>query len=198
MVLDQQLTFEKHVKNVCRICNFHIKSLRSLRPSLDFKTAETIGRSIVMSKMDYCNSLLAYTSKRNVYRLQMVQNNLARLVFRSDYRQSASPILTSLHWLPIEQRIKYKINTMVFKSRINLLPDYLSRNLKVFASIRPIRLSMQNTYVIPRVNTEVARHSFNYAGAKLWNELSNELRSTDSYIEFRNLLKTYYFKLCIL
>ena len=87
---------------------------------------------------------------------------------------------------------------MVFKSRINLLPDYLSRNLKVFASIRPIRLSMQNTYVIPRVNTEVARHSFNYAGAKLWNELSNELRSTDSYIEFRNLLKTYYFKLCIL
>ena len=63
---------------------------------------------------------------------------------------------------------------MVFKSRINLLPDYLSRNLKVFASIRPIRLSMQNTYVIPRVNTEVARHSFNYAGAKLWNELSNE------------------------
>jgi hypothetical protein len=198
VVLDQQLTFEKHVKNVCRICNFHIKSLRSLRPSLDFKTAETIGRSIVMSKMDYCNSLLAYTSKRNVYRLQMVQNNLARLVFRSDYRQSASPILTSLHWLPIEQRIKYKITTMVFKSRINLLPDYLSRNLKVFASIRPIRLSMQNTYVIPRVNTEVARHSFNYAGAKLWNELSNELRSTDSYIEFRNLLKTYYFKLCIL
>ena len=52
--------------------------------------------------------------------------------------------------------------------------------------------------MIPRVNTEVARHSFNYAGAKLWNELSNELRSTDSYIEFRNLLKTYYFKLCIL
>lgn len=195
VVLDQHLTFEKHVKNLCRTCNFHIRSLRSLCSSLDSKTAETIGRSIVMSKMDYCNSLLAFTSKRNIHRIQVVQNNLARLVSGSDYRQSAAPILSSLHWLPIEQRIKYKITTMVFKSRINLLPEYLSNSLTVFTSARPIRTPFQNTYVIPRVRTEVAKQSFSYAGSKLWNDLSNELRATASYQGFKKLLKTHYFKL---
>ena len=75
VVFDQRLTFENHVKAVCRTCNFHIKSLRVLRPSLDTGTAEIIGRSIIMSRLDYCNSLLAFTSKQNIHRLQMVQNS---------------------------------------------------------------------------------------------------------------------------
>jgi len=195
VVLDQRLTFERHVRIVCRTCNFHIKSLRALRPSLDTNTAETIGRSIVMSRLDYCNSLLAFTSKQNVHRLQIVQNQLARLVSGSDYRQSATPILSSLHWLPVQQRIKYKIVTMVFKSRINLLPEYLSRSLTTFTSSRPIRSVMQNTYVVPRVKLEAAKHSFSYAGAKLWNNLPNDLRSKTSFQEFRRLLKTHYFNL---
>ena len=72
-VFDQRLTLENHVKAVCRTCNFHIKSLRVLRPSLDTGTAEIIDRSIIMSRLDYCNSLLAFTSKRNIHRRQMVQ-----------------------------------------------------------------------------------------------------------------------------
>ena len=67
VVFDQKLTFENHVKAVCRTCYFHIKSLRMLRPSLDTGTAETIGHSIIMSRLDYCNSLLAFTSKRNIH-----------------------------------------------------------------------------------------------------------------------------------
>ena len=135
VVFDQGLTFEDHVKAVCRTCYFHIKSLRMLRPSLDTGTAETIGRSIIMSRLDYCNSLLVFTSKRNIHRLQMVQNQLARVVSGSSYRQSAAPILLSLRWLPVQQRIEYKIVNMVFKSRINFLPEYLSRGLTVYTSV---------------------------------------------------------------
>ena len=193
VVFDQQLTLEKHVKNVCRVCNFHIMGLRSLRPSLDNKTAETIGRSIVMSRLDYCNSLLADTSKKNIHRLQMVQNNLARLVTRSEFRQSVKPILLALHWLPIEQRIDYKINMLMFKSRINLLPDYLSRELTVYVSTRPIRSNQQNTYVIPRVKNEIAKHSFFYTGARLWNDLPNNLRSLTSLPIFKKQLKSHLF-----
>jgi hypothetical protein len=93
VVFDQRLTFENHVKAVCRTCYFHIKSLRVLRPSLDTGTVEIIGRSIIMSRLDYCNSLLAFTSKRNIHRLQMVQNQW--VVSGSGYRQSATPILFS-------------------------------------------------------------------------------------------------------
>ena len=94
VVFDQRLTFENHAKAVCRTCYFHIKSLRVLRPSLDTVTAEIIGRSIIMSMVGlFFNSLLAFTSLRNIHRLQMVQNQLARVVSGSGYRQNAAPIL---------------------------------------------------------------------------------------------------------
>ena len=136
-----------------------------------------------------------FTSKQNIHRLQMVQNQLVRVVSGSGYRQSAAPILLSLLWLPVQRRIEYKIVNMVFKSRMNSLPEYLSRGLVVHTSVRPIRSSLSNTYVVPRVRLEVAKQSFTYAGAKLWNELPNGLRSTISYTEFKKLVKTHYFSL---
>ena len=126
---------------MCRVCNYHIKGLRSLRTSLDSSTAETIGRSIVMSRLDYCNSLLIGTSRRNIHRLQMVQNNLARVVSGVNFRENVHQVLTALHWLPVEQRIKFKVNVLVFKSRINCLPDLLSIegfNIVQFSAPYPI------------------------------------------------------------
>ena len=183
-LISLRLTFENHVKAVCRTCYVHIKSLRMLGPSLDTDTTETIGRSIMISRLDYCNSLLAFTSKQNIHRLQMVQNQLARVVSGSSYRQSAAPILLSLHWLHVQRRIEYKIVNMIFKSRMNSLPEYLSKGLAVHTSVRPIRSSLQNTYVVPRVRLEVAKQSFSYAWAKLWKWLPNVLWSKISYTEF--------------
>ena len=187
------LSLEDHVKNVCRVCNYHIKGLRSLRTSLDSSTAETIGRSIVMSRLDYCNSLLIGTSRRNIHRLQMVQNNLARVVSGVNFRENVHQVLTALHWLPVEQRIKFKVNVLVFKSRINCLPDYLLRDLTVYSSVRPIRSGLQNTYVVPRVKNEIAKHSFLYAGPKQWNDLPDSIRSISSLPVFKKQLKTFLF-----
>ena len=53
------------------------------------------------------------------------------------------------------------------KSRMNFLPEYLSRGLTVYTSVRSVRSSLQNTYVVPRVRLEVAKQSFSYADAKL-------------------------------
>ena len=123
----------------------------------------------------------------------MVQNQLTRVVSGSGYWQSAAPILLSLHWLPVQRRIEFKILNMVFKSRMNFLPEFLSRGLTVYTSVRPVRSSLQNAYVVPRIRLEVAKQSFSYAGAKLWNNLPNVLRSTISYTEFKKLVKTHYF-----
>jgi hypothetical protein len=193
VLLDQRLSLEDHVKNVCRVCNYHIKGLRSLRTSLDSSTAETIGRSIVMSRLDYCNSLLIGTSRRNIHRLQMVQNNLARVVSGVNFRENVHQVLTALHWLPVEQRIKFKVNVLVFKSRINCLPDYLSKDLTLYSSVRPIRSGLQNTYVVPRVKNEIAKHSFSYAGPKQWNDLPDSIRSISSLPVFKKQLKTFLF-----
>ena len=153
-----------------------------LRPSLDTGTAKTIGCSIIMSRLDYCNSLLAFTSKQNIHRLQMVQNQLTRVMSGSGFRQSAAPILLSFHWLSVQRRSDYKIVNMVFKSRMNFLPEYLYRDLTVYTSVRPVRSSLQIAYVLQWVRLEVAKQSFIYSGAKLWNNLPSVLRSTVSYL----------------
>ena len=81
----------------------------------------------------------------------------------------------------------------MFKSRINLLPDYLSSALVIHDSLRPVRSSLQDTYDIPRVRTEIAKHSFFYAGVDCWNNLPNNLRSIKSFPAFKKLLKTHFF-----
>ena len=68
----------------------------------------------VLSRLDYCNLLLAGCPKYLLSKLQKVQNNAARLIFRTTRSAHVTPMLHSLHWLPIEQRIKYKLSLLCF------------------------------------------------------------------------------------
>ena len=126
--------------------------------------------------------------------LQLVQNSLAQVVSGAAFRDRIRPVLARLHWLPIKQRIDYKLSTIVFKSHLNLLPDYLPGRLGIHESLRPVRYSLQDTYDIPRVRTEMAKHSFYYAGVKCWNSLPNNLRLIKSFPAFKKLLKTHFLK----
>jgi len=82
VTLDRQLTFDQHVNSVCKACYFHTRALRHVRKSLPDDVTKTVACSIVNSRLDYCNSLLAGTSASNINKLQRVQNTLARVVLR--------------------------------------------------------------------------------------------------------------------
>ena len=80
VTLDSALTLDKHVTEVVRAGNYHMRALRHIRPLLSLDSAKSIAASIVGSRLDYCNSVLLGTSERNFNRLQRVQNSLARCV----------------------------------------------------------------------------------------------------------------------
>ena len=83
---------------------------RCIRPFLDSRTASLIATSIVHSKLDYCNSLYYNLPKSQLNRLQQhIQNSLARAVVKAPKFSHTTPILKSLHWLKINERIEYKI-----------------------------------------------------------------------------------------
>jgi len=115
VTLDRTLCFDEHVKNMVRASNFHIKALRHIRPLLDNKVANTVACSIVTTRLDYCNSVLYGTSAANIKKLQRVQNSLARVVAGARRREHITPVLKDLHWLPIEQRIVYKVALIMHK-----------------------------------------------------------------------------------
>jgi hypothetical protein len=117
VTLDSHLNFDSHVSNICSSSYFHIRALRHIRPFLDIETSKTIACAIVGSRLDYANSVLTGISSHNIHRLQRVQNSLARVVTCSTSNSASS--LASLHWLPIQRRINYKLATVVYRSLHN-------------------------------------------------------------------------------
>jgi len=90
-------------------CYHHIRALRCIRPYLDLHSAKTVATSIVHSKLDYCNSLYYGLPKFQINRLQHIQNTLARTIVQAPKFKHITPILKSLHWLKVSERIEYEI-----------------------------------------------------------------------------------------
>ena len=104
-------------------------------------TSKTLISAFVLSRIDYCNFLLAGCPKQLIHKLQKVQNNAARLICRTPKFDHVSPVLHTLHWLPVEQVIEYKLLLLAFKSVNKDGPSYLSDLLKFYIPSRQLRSS---------------------------------------------------------
>ena len=68
--------------------------------------------AFILSRLDYCNAVLAGIPDEKIAKLQRIQNSAAQLVLRKSNRDSATALLRTLHWLPVNARIKYKVATL--------------------------------------------------------------------------------------
>ena len=194
VTIDRYLTFHEHISNTVRSCNYHIRSLRHIRRLIDTETAKTLACSIVASRLDYCNALLYGVTSADLMRLQRVQHSLARVVCNAPYRSPSAPMLKSLHWLPIKQRIRYKIATMTYKIRLSQKPNYLRELIVDYRPARTLRSSSDDQLLIPRVHTKTAARAFRVAAPEIWNSVPNEIRTLPSLQQFCRRLKTHLFE----
>ena len=144
--------------------------------------------------LDYCNALFYNLPNASLNRLQLVQNSLARAVDQSVKRsEHISPILTKLHWLPVKQRIKFKIATITFKTLQNKQPSYLSDLLQYHIPTRSLRSSSQQLLDVPFIKSALGRRSFSYSAPHIWNRVPLSLHTTKSLSFFKSQLKTFLF-----
>ena len=108
--------FNKHVSNICKSCFYHIRDLRRIRRHIPLSTAKTISNALIISRLDYCNSLLNNIAKQDVSKLQRVQNCFARVVLRAPRFSPSLFLLKQLHWLPVNCRIKFKLSTLTYRA----------------------------------------------------------------------------------
>ena len=187
VIFDSDNSFDNHVAKVCRACYYHLRDLRRIRKFLGVETAILLANAMVSSRLDYCNSLLYGVSKSNIAKLQRVQNALCRIIFRLDKMSHVTPFLKKLHWLPIQHRILFKYNLLVFKA-INLSqPPYLSALIRSSSLTCGNRLSISST----RPNKHIGRRGFAVAAPAEWNKLPQTVRSQQTIDGFRSQLKTY-------
>ena len=150
-----------------------------------------------MSKIDYCNCLFYRMSEENFHKLQLVQNHAARLVTKADKRANSLSLLKELHWLPIKQRVSYKVALMVFKClNDESFPVYLKELITVYTPTRTLRSADKCLLVKPKMNlVTFGQKSFYHAAPEVWNQLPFNLRSCKVLPIFKKLLKTHFFKI---
>jgi len=93
--------------------------------------------------------------------------------------------LDSLHWLPIQQRINFKLATLVHRSLHDAGPQYSLSLLHTYTPSRQLRSASLNLLPQPRINIAFASRGFRHAGPSLWNSLHHHLRSIVSYAVFK-------------
>jgi len=143
-ISDLSTELDNHVSAVARSCNYyHARVIRHVRHLLTVDIAQRLACSLILSRIDYCNDVLHGASSGTIQKLQRVQNNAARvvLVLRAPQRSHANSLLQKLHWLPVEQRITYKLAVLTHKTRQTSVPKYLSRHITTRSSTRSLRSS---------------------------------------------------------
>ena len=196
VVFDEHLTFNDHISSVLRSGWACIYMLGKIRRYLDRACAERLVHAFITSRIDSCNSLLSDLPSNQIDRLQRLQNAAARLIMLRKRRDHITPILADLHWLPVCQRIKYKILLLVFKCFHGLGPSYLTCLIKPYIPTRTLRSSSKHLLQLPSVRPRTVTYgarAFALYGPRLWNDLPMNIRSTSSLNVFKNSLKTFLF-----
>jgi hypothetical protein len=167
VTFDGSLNMSLHVNSLCKTVNFHIRNLWRIRRFITKEACHHAVRGLVLSRLDYANSLLLSARQSDLKRLQRLQNKAARLVFACGRDQSSADLFVSLHWLPVKDRLSYKIALFIFKCIINEAPSYLRDLVRLHSSLVPeenrrrLRSSSDRTrLVVPRSKRKAGDHSF--------------------------------------
>ena len=106
---------------------YYLYNIRQIRKYLSRDSSETLIHAFVSSRLDYCNSLLYGLPQVQIDKIQRVQNKAARLIFKKPKFCHIIPVLSQLHWLPINYHIEFKILLMTFKAIHGMAPDYICK-----------------------------------------------------------------------
>jgi hypothetical protein len=194
VTIDSALKLDHQVNRVCRSCYYHLRNIWRIRKSLNAGTAQTLVHAMVTSRLDFMNAIYHNINKSEMTKLQKVQNAAARVVLMAPRRSHATELLYKLHWLPIEQRIKYKILTITFKCINGRGPEYLEEMLRPYVCVKPgLRSEDGLSLVEPKTIRTIGTRAFCVAAPSFWNRLPKEMRMMNSLLLFKKSLKTLLF-----
>jgi hypothetical protein len=202
VILDSTLSLSDHVSTVKRQCYVSLRDFRRIRRFLSKDVAITVANSLVSSRLDYCNSLFRSLSLKDLHRLQCQQNAAARIVTNTPKFSHISPVLKSLHWLPVKFRIMFKTLCITHKFIGTGLPKYFGSSLVPYRQSVNTRRSVQSNRYLAKPSFDHRIHkskvnfncSFDVDAPDLWNDLPFEIRTSTNHLDFRKKLKTYLFR----
>ena len=195
IILDSNLSLEVHICNLIKTINFELHRIARIKPYIPSFCLKTLVSTLILSRLDYCNSLYFGLPDKNMNKLQKLQNRAARLVLGKSYHDDPNEMLITLHWLPVKARIDFKIALLCFKSLNSFAPSYISDLVIPYQPIRSLRSQASGSLVVPRTKLKhFGDRAFARAGPVVWNSLPEELRLLNRIDAFKRNLKTFLFQ----
>ena len=197
VIFDSHMSMTKQVNSIVSSVNLQLRNIRRIQHHLDMDTKHHVVRALILSRLDFGNSLLYGLKSQDLRRLQSLQHKAAKLIFSVPRRSDPRPLMNNLHWLPISNRIQFKLCLLIYKCLTDSAPRYLidSISLKPTPSSGPVtRSALDRTLLnIPMCKLTCGDKSFTAAGPSIWNSLPRNIRDASSLTQFKKLLKTHFY-----
>ena len=155
--------------------------------------------ALVLSRLDYGSTVLAGLPKQLLDRLklQSVQNAAERLVFAARRNDHITPLLHSLHWLRVAERVRFRLAVFTYRCLHGSAPEYLTLLLRCVSGVHTrqrLRYASSSDLMVPRtIRSTIGERSFQSAAASTWNALPRSVSSSTSMLQFRSRLNTELF-----
>jgi flagellar biosynthesis chaperone FliJ len=195
--MDETLSLKVNIRAKCKSAASIIRCVTKIRDYIDTETAKTLIVTLVLSQLDYANSILAGLPENSIAQLQRIQNWAAKVVLRRSKYDSSTKALKDLHWLPVRERVNFKILCLVHKCLHDSGPPYLQKLLVLKQSGRTTRSATSGVRLleVPRTKKATfAARSFSVHGPTIWNSLPARVRGIDDLLSFKKEIKTLLFK----
>ena len=193
VILDSSLSMKPFVNATVGTCFGTLRQIRSIRRSVSREVIRTLVISLIHSRVDYCCALLAGSPSYLTRQLQTVLNCSARVIYNSHLSDSASILLKELKWLPMLQRIQFRLASHVFRCLSSSAPTYLSRCFRRVSDISSranLRSASKNALQVSRTrHSTIGDRAFQVAAAMVWNRLPSDVTDQTTVSAFKSALK---------
>ena len=187
-----------HVSNIARTCNFELHRLASIRRFLTSTATATFVSAFILSRIDYCNSLLFGSTHDAKSHLQQIQNYAAEVILRLPKSSSITIHLKSLHWLPVKVRSTFKIVCLYYHCHYSTAASHVAD----VQHKKPLhtRITRTSSCTMPLPNrpahskATLGDRSFSFASSSVWNSIPNGVRCAPSLSSYKSRLKTYLYR----
>ena len=188
VLIDSELMFAAHIRRLTGRCFHQFRQLLSIRRTLKTEAGKTLVHALVITRVDYCNSIIGSTSAVHLRSLQSVLNAAARLIVkRRKYDHITDSLRDELHWLPIHYRRYYKLCILIYKCLHCSAPSYLVDQcvpISMNSARSGLRSATNRNLAYPRTNlVRYGQRGFSVIGPRTLNELPADLRDPDKSLD---------------
>ena len=187
-----------HVSNIGRTCYFELHRLAYIRRFLTCTATVTLVSVVVLSRIDYCSSLLFVSTHDVTSHLQRIRNYAAQVILRIQKLSNITTHLKSHHWLPAKVRSTYKIAFLCYHYHSSTAPSYVIDMLQ--KKLSPTYNTRSRSCTMPLLNrpahskATLGDRSFSFASSSVWNSIPNDVRCAPSLSSSKSHLQTCLFR----